>query len=78
MVFGVYIVFEESSYQYLGRLTSGLNPNSAVFSVLPPHFICGMENSLINEATNPSFKVIIYGYDLFQPKTSTFSTRALI
>ena len=42
MVFGVYLGFVEPGEEYLGRILDGLNPNSAVFSVLPPHFICVM------------------------------------
>ena len=42
MVFGVYLGFEDPEGEYLGKLLDGLNPRSAVFSVLPPHFICVM------------------------------------
>lgn len=59
MMFEVYLGFAEPGDQYLGRLLAGLLPNSAEFGVIPPHFICGMENSCIKEAMNTCFRGII-------------------
>ena len=67
MMFDMYIVFADPEYHHLGRLLACLNPNYAGFYLVPPHFICGMENSLINYATNICFKGIIDGVDLHNP-----------
>ena len=44
VMFEVYLGFAEPGDQYLGRLLAGLLPYSAGFSVIPPHFICCMDN----------------------------------
>jgi hypothetical protein len=59
MMFEIYLDFAEPGDQYLGQLLAGLLPNSAAFAVLPPHFIIGMQNEHINEATNPCYRGII-------------------
>ena len=58
MMFEVYLGFAEPGNQYLGRLLAGLLPNSAEFGCIPPHFICGMENRVINEAMKLCFSSI--------------------
>ena len=59
MMFEVYLGFAEPGNQYLGRLLARLLPNSAEFVVIPPHFLCGMENKYIAEATNLCFRRIV-------------------
>ena len=60
MMFEVYLGFAEPGDQYLGRLLAGLLPNSAEFAVIPPHFICGMDNAFVAEAMNSCFRGIIH------------------
>ena len=55
----MYLGFAEPGDQYLGRLLAGLLPNSAEFAVIPPHFLCGMENKYLAEAMNLCFRGII-------------------
>ena len=59
MMFEVYLGFAEPGDQYLGRLLAGLLPNLADFSVIPPHFTCGMENKFVAKAMNLCFKGIL-------------------
>ena len=59
MMFEVCLGFAEPGDQYLGRLLAGLLPNSAEFAVIPPHFLCGMENKYLAEAMNLCFRGII-------------------
>ena len=59
MMFEVYLGFAEPGDQYLGRLLAGLLPNSSEFGVIPPHFICGMENKFVAEAMNTCFRGIL-------------------
>ena len=58
-VFDVYWTFAHAGDQYLGRILAGLDPNSANFACIPPHFEEGLENSDINEAMNLCFKNIM-------------------
>ena len=59
MMFEVYLGFAEPGDQYLGRLLAGLLPNSADFTVIPPHFSYGMENYFVAEAIQSCFKGIL-------------------
>ena len=58
-VFDIYWLYAESGDQYLGRILAGLDPNSLVFAILPPHFIEGMENNFIRMGMNKTFKNIL-------------------
>ena len=49
-VFDVYLLFAEPGDQYLGRILAGLDPNSASFGVLPPHFKVPATHESIQEA----------------------------
>ena len=59
IMFDIYLGFAEPGDQYLGRILAGLNVNDDSFAVLPPHFVCGMENELIREAINLCFGTIL-------------------
>ena len=59
MVFEVYLGFAEPGDQYLGRLLAGLLPNTAEFAVIPPHFLCGMENEFVAQAMKLCFQGIL-------------------
>ena len=56
MMFEVYLGFADPEDPYLGRLLAGLLPNSAGFSLIPPHFICGTENEFVAGAMNSCFR----------------------
>jgi hypothetical protein len=54
-VFDVYFLFAEPGDQYLGRCLVGLDPNSPNFSVLPPHFLMGLEDPDVALGINTCF-----------------------
>ena len=58
-VFDVYWTFAHAGYLYIGRILAGLDPNSANFACIPPHFEEGMENPHISEAMNLCFKNVM-------------------
>ena len=58
-VFDVYWTFAHAGDQYLGGILAGLDPNSANFACIPPHFEEGMENPHISEAMNLCFKNVM-------------------
>ena len=58
-VFDVYWTFAHAGDQYLGRILAGLDPNSAKFACIPPHFEEGLENHEISKAMNLCFKNIM-------------------
>jgi hypothetical protein len=45
----IYFNFAQPGDHYIGRMLAGLNPTSPSFKVLPPHFICGLENKYVKE-----------------------------
>jgi len=57
-VFDVYWLFAEAGDQYCGRILAGLDSLDTHFDVLPPHFICGVENPLILNALKRNFHYI--------------------
>ena len=58
-VFDIYWLFAEAGDHYCGRILAGLDSLSTNFDVLPPHFIEGYENKLINDAIESNFPCII-------------------
>ena len=58
-VMDIYLGFAEPGDHYLGRLLSGLDPNSSTFAAIPPHFVEGMDNEYINEAMHFCFSSIL-------------------
>ena len=58
-IFDIYFLYAESGDQYLGRILAGLDPNSMIFAILPPHFVEGMENSFIKKGMNMTFRNIL-------------------
>lgn len=57
-VFDIYILFAKSGDQYCGRILAGLDPMSANFDALPPHFTKGIEDNDIKEVLKMNFKNI--------------------
>ena len=62
-VFDKYFLFAEPGDQYLGRCLTGLPQNDVNFSLLPPHFPCGIENDSVHAGLRLCFGNIM---DLFQ------------
>ena len=58
-VLDVYWRYSMIGDTYLGRCLAGLDPDSADFSILPPHFTCGMENKFVHEGMRICFGGIL-------------------
>jgi hypothetical protein len=54
-VFDIYLQFADPGDQYLGRILAGLDPNSAEFASLPPHFTIPSTNRDVEEALEICF-----------------------
>lgn len=57
-VFDIYWLFAEAGDQYCGRILAGFDSLSTDFDALPPHFVCGLENSIIVNALKRNFHYI--------------------
>ena len=66
-VLDIYWTFAHAGDQYLGRLLSGLDPNSPDFACIPPNFVAGTENEHINAGMEACFKNIIVRCYLMNP-----------
>lgn len=64
-VFDIYFKFGEFGDAYLGRILSGLDPNSPYFDILPPHFTVGLENQSIKKAVE-----VMYGHVILNHPSS--------
>jgi hypothetical protein len=58
-VFDIYFLFAESGDYYCGRILAGLCSLSPTFDVLPPHFVCGMENSLVAQHLKENYPCLL-------------------
>jgi hypothetical protein len=62
-IFNIYLLFAEPGDNYLGRILSGLDPNSGDFAVLPPHFDLSPCHPYIKEALKMCFGNILNLYE---------------
>jgi hypothetical protein len=59
----LYWQFGDAGDCYAGRILAGLDHEDPSFSVLPPHFACGMENEYVAEGIKLCFGSILVGHD---------------
>ena len=57
-IFDIYWLFAEAGDQYCGRILAGLDPMSADFDILPPHFTCGVDDKDVKIGMKLNFKNI--------------------
>ena len=62
-VFDIYWLFASAGDFFLGRILAGLDPNSAKFEVLPPHFTVGLENEFVKNSMQRCFPNIMINLD---------------
>ena len=55
----IYWKFAQRGNQLLGRYLAGLDPDSAQFDILPPHFMVRMDNELVKQAMQLCFANIL-------------------
>jgi hypothetical protein len=73
-VLDVYLQFASPGDQYLGRMLAGLDSKKPSFAILPPHFVCGLENVYLQQAITICYGNILQTY----PDTSFHVSGGLI